>query len=168
MFLFCRNETFPYICIAIKSNAQVAELVDALVSNTSGATRAGSIPALGTKKNPFDDIRKDFFYGNCWARIFFGSRLKVVGKIPNKHPCCLKIESHKMINDVNYEHLVRLILFLAPAYQKFENSASGAIQDLNFLSIDCLWPARWSIFLSPICCGQPAGQKIVRRPSGLI
>ncbi len=28
--------------------AQMAELVDALVSNTSGATRAGSIPALGT------------------------------------------------------------------------------------------------------------------------
>ena len=26
----------------------MAELVDALVSNTSGATRAGSIPALGT------------------------------------------------------------------------------------------------------------------------
>ena len=30
--------------------AQVAELVDALVSNTNGANRAGSIPALGTKK----------------------------------------------------------------------------------------------------------------------
>ena len=28
--------------------AQMAELVDALVSNTSGAIRAGSIPALGT------------------------------------------------------------------------------------------------------------------------
>ena len=27
----------------------MAELVDALVSNTSGAIRAGSIPALGTK-----------------------------------------------------------------------------------------------------------------------
>ncbi len=26
----------------------MAELVDALVSNTSGVTRAGSIPALGT------------------------------------------------------------------------------------------------------------------------
>ena len=31
------------------SNAQMAESVDALVSNTSGATRAGSTPALGTK-----------------------------------------------------------------------------------------------------------------------
>ena len=29
--------------------AQVAELVDALVSNTNEVTRAGSIPALGTK-----------------------------------------------------------------------------------------------------------------------
>ena len=30
--------------------AQMAESVDALVSNTSGATRAGSTPALGTEK----------------------------------------------------------------------------------------------------------------------
>ena len=29
----------------------MAELVDALVSNTSGAIRAGSIPALGTRKS---------------------------------------------------------------------------------------------------------------------
>ena len=29
--------------------AQMAESVDALVSNTSGATRAGSTPALGTE-----------------------------------------------------------------------------------------------------------------------
>ena len=31
------------------AKAQMAESVDALVSNTSGATRAGSTPALGTK-----------------------------------------------------------------------------------------------------------------------
>ena len=31
-----------------KSLAQMAESVDALVSNTSGAIRAGSTPALGT------------------------------------------------------------------------------------------------------------------------
>jgi hypothetical protein len=31
--------------------AQVAELVDALVSNTSGATRTGSTPVLGTTPN---------------------------------------------------------------------------------------------------------------------
>ena len=30
--------------------AQMAESVDALVSNTSGATRAGSTPALGTRR----------------------------------------------------------------------------------------------------------------------
>ncbi len=34
-----------------KSEAQMAESVDALVSNTSGATRAGSTPALGTKQS---------------------------------------------------------------------------------------------------------------------
>ena len=34
-------------CIRLK-NAQMAELVDALVSNTNGAIRAGSSPALGT------------------------------------------------------------------------------------------------------------------------
>ena len=59
--MFCRNETFPYICIAIKRNAQVAELVDALVSNTSGATRAGSIPALGTAKILLRN-QEDFFF----------------------------------------------------------------------------------------------------------
>ena len=31
-------------------HARMAESVDALVSNTSGAIRAGSIPALGTRK----------------------------------------------------------------------------------------------------------------------
>ena len=31
-----------------KKSARMAELVDALVSNTSGAIRAGSIPAPGT------------------------------------------------------------------------------------------------------------------------
>ena len=35
-----------YLCTAFE--AQMAESVDALVSNTSGATRAGSTPALGT------------------------------------------------------------------------------------------------------------------------
>ena len=33
----------------------MAESVDALVSNTSGATRAGSTPALGTKKEAVPD-----------------------------------------------------------------------------------------------------------------
>ena len=35
---------------ANKANAQMAESVDALVSNTSGATHPGSSPGLGTKK----------------------------------------------------------------------------------------------------------------------
>ena len=60
LFLFCKNETFPYICNAFKSNAQMAELVDALVSNTSEATRAGSIPALGTAKILLRN-QEDFF-----------------------------------------------------------------------------------------------------------
>ena len=34
----------------LRCHAQMAESVDALVSNTSGATRAGSTPALGTSK----------------------------------------------------------------------------------------------------------------------
>jgi hypothetical protein len=37
----------------------VAELVDALVSNTNGANRAGSSPALGTKK-AFKKLRAFF------------------------------------------------------------------------------------------------------------
>ena len=34
-----------------KRDAQMAESVDALVSNTSGATHPGSTPGLGTKKS---------------------------------------------------------------------------------------------------------------------
>ena len=37
--------------------ARMAESVDALVSNTSGAIRAGSIPAPGTRKWPTDTCR---------------------------------------------------------------------------------------------------------------
>ena len=36
------------LTFATAFEAQMAESVDALVSNTSGATRAGSTPALGT------------------------------------------------------------------------------------------------------------------------
>ena len=38
----------PLLSLRGKEAAQMAESVDALVSNTSGATRAGSTPALGT------------------------------------------------------------------------------------------------------------------------
>ena len=48
--------TFPYVSsncctfAAVLDQAQMAESVDALVSNTSGATHPGSIPGLGTNK----------------------------------------------------------------------------------------------------------------------
>ena len=37
-----------HVSLNVLHHAQMAESVDALVSNTSGATRAGSTPALGT------------------------------------------------------------------------------------------------------------------------
>ena len=39
----------------------MAESVDALVSNTSGATHPGSIPGLGTKRGKLNDFSR-FFY----------------------------------------------------------------------------------------------------------
>ena len=44
-----------------KQHAQMAESVDALVSNTSGATRAGSTPALGTLSTTFGLSRRAGF-----------------------------------------------------------------------------------------------------------
>ena len=41
----------------------MAELVDALVSNTNGFGRAGSIPALGTKESKINFLLS-FFYNN--------------------------------------------------------------------------------------------------------
>ena len=43
-------------CVS-SANARMAESVDALVSNTSGAIRAGSIPAPGTRKWPTETCR---------------------------------------------------------------------------------------------------------------
>ena len=40
-----------------KLHAQMAESVDALVSNTSGATRAGSTPALGTSSTKLSESK---------------------------------------------------------------------------------------------------------------
>ena len=40
-----------YVSLPDSAPARMAESVDALVSNTSGAIRAGSIPAPGTKQN---------------------------------------------------------------------------------------------------------------------
>ena len=43
-------------------DAQMAESVDALVSNTNAARRAGSIPALGTQKWPADSCRPFYIF----------------------------------------------------------------------------------------------------------
>ena len=45
---FCRTKKIYYLCTRKNANAQMAESVDALVSNTSGATHPGSSPGLGT------------------------------------------------------------------------------------------------------------------------
>ncbi len=50
---------------ALAFRAQMAESVDALVSNTSGATRPGSTPGLGTKLEsefPANICLQGFFY----------------------------------------------------------------------------------------------------------
>ena len=47
--------------ISREAFAQMAESVDALVSNTSGAIHPGSIPGLGTKSCKSKDLRL-FFY----------------------------------------------------------------------------------------------------------
>ena len=49
----------------------MAELVDALVSNTNGANRAGSIPALGTKKHSLSALALE------WAKLSHCKRKKV-------------------------------------------------------------------------------------------
>ena len=51
------------LAIEKQTIAQMAESVDALVSNTSGATHPGSIPAPGTKKPLNLSIRRFFFFG---------------------------------------------------------------------------------------------------------
>ena len=51
----CQNQKMLYLCTRFR--AQMAESVDALVSNTSGVTRAGSTPALGTRlKSNEEDV----------------------------------------------------------------------------------------------------------------
>ena len=62
----------------------MAESVDALVSNTSGATRAGSTPALGTRK------RVKYLQIKYLALSFF------ILKFPN----CSRISSYKLLKKV--------------------------------------------------------------------
>ena len=62
-FLYYLCTVFQTCCVIY---AQMAESVDALVSNTSGATRAGSTPALGTRSEndisaASDNVLQHFF-----------------------------------------------------------------------------------------------------------
>jgi hypothetical protein len=61
--------------LAVQQLAQVAELVDALVSGTSGATRGGSSPLLGTtaQHQIIDTDPKILSFQEL--RIFFGRNL---------------------------------------------------------------------------------------------
>ena len=68
-----------YLCIAFKAKslaeaAQMAESVDALVSNTSGATRAGSTPALGTQREKLA-MTSLFFFANDYEQCSVLSRI---------------------------------------------------------------------------------------------
>lgn len=57
----------------------MAELVDALVSNTNAARRAGSIPALGTK-DPKTKRFSDFFVSNFKVFLNIFRHNKIVFK----------------------------------------------------------------------------------------
>ena len=59
VLLFVISLDLHYLC---PRKAQMAESVDALVSNTSGATRAGSTPALGTENGGFNRVLRFSFY----------------------------------------------------------------------------------------------------------
>ena len=49
----------------------MAESVDALVSNTSGETRAGSTPARGTQDTKRAGISsRTLFYNSTWANAY--------------------------------------------------------------------------------------------------
>ena len=64
MLKVCQFEKKYYLCIVNhkRRHAQLAELVDALVSNTSAARHAGSIPALGTKAKCCNFLLQHFFF----------------------------------------------------------------------------------------------------------
>ena len=68
-----------YICTA---NAQMAESVDALVSNTSGAIHPGSIPGLGTGKIGNPQRISYFFATNHFSPpAISGSLIEVVAEL---------------------------------------------------------------------------------------
>ena len=67
--------------------ARMAELVDALVSNTNGAIRAGSIPAPGTRRQPLDFQVVVFFFV-LFRCVRVGSYINRYGGRENNLPLC--------------------------------------------------------------------------------
>ena len=55
--------------------AQMAESVDALVSNTSGAIHPGSIPGLGTKSCKFSTCGSFFCFCTSYRLVYWHQRL---------------------------------------------------------------------------------------------
>ena len=73
----------------------MAESVDALVSNTSGATRAGSTPALGTS---VQNLRKQVL------QIIRPAALFLIGK-PLLH---IEFHTDGETQDITYRHILSL------------------------------------------------------------
>ena len=76
----------------------MAESVDALVSNTSGAIRAGSIPAPGTyNRKPliFKDLR--FFFWGFAPRLLLLEKFRMGAKAYKFHYICVLINSFTFI-----------------------------------------------------------------------
>ena len=67
------------LAIEKQTIAQMAESVDALVSNTSGATHPGSIPGLGTTEK-VERLSPFPFYIHMPAAVFMAQQQKGVGK----------------------------------------------------------------------------------------
>ena len=61
IYYLCTRKSENRIAASRKRDAQMAESVDALVSNTSGAIHPGSIPGLGTKKRRKQILSSLFF-----------------------------------------------------------------------------------------------------------
>ena len=75
---FIKNLPIPLVdsekgitfALSFKEDAQMAESVDALVSNTSGATHPGSTPGLGTMNtSKLEDLEVFLFYPTRFAAL---------------------------------------------------------------------------------------------------
>ena len=71
--------------------ARMAELVDALVSNTNGAIRAGSIPAPGTRKPSYNNLYEGFSFVKASAMVPFGYLCGFAVSENLLYLCCLSI-----------------------------------------------------------------------------